>query len=53
MTPSRARAHADVTTFSWAAALFEIVADLAIGLAGVHVLRTRRDAVRPEPEPAT
>lgn len=47
-----ADAHADVTAFSWAAAVFEIVADLAIGLAGVHVLRTRRDVVRPEPEPA-
>jgi hypothetical protein len=48
-----AHAHADVTAFSWTAALFEIGADLAIGFAGVHVLRTRRDAVRQEPEPAT
>jgi hypothetical protein len=48
-----AHAHSDVTAFSWAAALFEIAADLAIGLAGVHALRTRQNAVRPEPKPAT
>ncbi len=38
-----AEAHADVTGFSWFAALFEIGADLAFGGAGVRVLRGRRE----------
>lgn len=36
--------HADVTGFSWFAALFEIAADLAFGAAGVYTLRRRRQA---------
>ena len=35
-----AHGHADVTTFSWFAALFEIGADLAFGAAGLFVLRS-------------
>ena len=37
-----AHAGAEVTAFSWFAALFEIGADLALGLAGLQVLRRRR-----------
>jgi hypothetical protein len=48
-----AHAHSGVTAFSWAAALFEIAADLAIGMAGVHSLRARQSSVHPEPKPAT
>ncbi|MEV6214307.1 hypothetical protein [Nocardia sp. NPDC051833] len=36
---------ANVTGFSWFAALFEIAADLAVGLAGLRVLRERSAAV--------
>jgi hypothetical protein len=39
-----AHAHADVTTFSWFAALFEIGADLAFGAAGVFALRSMHKA---------
>ncbi|HYV60042.1 MAG TPA: hypothetical protein VFA62_08240 [Acidimicrobiia bacterium] len=39
-----APAGAEVTAFSWFAALFEIGADLALGLAGLQVLRRRRSA---------
>jgi hypothetical protein len=35
--------HADVTAFSWFAALFEIAADLAFGAAGLYALRRRQD----------
>jgi hypothetical protein len=35
-----AHGNADVTTFSWFAALFEIGADLAFGAAGVFALRS-------------
>jgi len=34
--------HADVTAFSWFAALFEIAADLAFGAAGLYALRPRQ-----------
>jgi hypothetical protein len=37
--------HADVTAFSWFAALFEITADLAFGAAGVYALRRRHVTV--------
>lgn len=37
-----ALADADVTGFSWFAALFEITADLAFGAAGAYTLRRRR-----------
>ncbi|MFD5174521.1 hypothetical protein ACFWM1_01825 [Nocardia sp. NPDC058379] len=40
-----APADANVTGFSWFAALFEIAADLAVGLAGLRVLRERSAAV--------
>ncbi|MET9213268.1 MULTISPECIES: hypothetical protein [unclassified Nocardia] len=40
-----APADANVTGFSWFAALFEISADLAVGLAGLRVLRERSAAV--------
>jgi hypothetical protein len=33
--------HADVTAFSWFAALFEIAADLAFAAAGLYALRRR------------
>lgn len=36
-----APARANVTAFSWFAALFEIAADLAVAVAGVRVLRER------------
>jgi hypothetical protein len=39
-----AHGHADVTTFSWFAALFEIGADLAFGAAGVFALHSARKA---------
>jgi hypothetical protein len=42
-----AHAGADVTAFSWFAALFEIGADLALGLAGARVLHRRRNASSP------
>jgi hypothetical protein len=38
--------HADVTAFSWFAALFEIGADLAFAAAGVVTLRRSRTAHR-------
>jgi hypothetical protein len=38
--------HADVTAFSWFAALFEIGADLAFGAAGVLTLRSGHKAPR-------
>jgi len=38
-----AESHAEVTGFSWFAALFEIGADVAFGAAGVQVLRRRRE----------
>ena len=41
-----AHGHADVTTFSWFAALFEIGADLAFGAAGVFALRRAHEARR-------
>jgi hypothetical protein len=47
-----ADAHADVTPFSWAAAAFEVVADLAIGLAGMYVLRSRRQTAPSKAAPA-
>jgi Na+/proline symporter len=31
-----------VTGFSWFAAIFEIIADIAVGIAGLRVLRSRR-----------
>jgi hypothetical protein len=34
--------HADVTAFSWFAALFEIAADLAFGATGLYALRRRK-----------
>ncbi|MBW0273665.1 hypothetical protein ATM97_26655 [Nocardia sp. MH4] len=37
--------RANVTGFSWFAALFEIGADLVVGLAGLRVLRERAAAV--------
>jgi hypothetical protein len=48
-----AHSHADVTLFSWFAALFEIGADLAFGAAGVFTLRTSRKARRRPLETAT
>ncbi|GGK47163.1 hypothetical protein [Nocardia camponoti] len=36
-----APAKADVTAYSWFAALFEIAADLAIGFAGLNVMRSK------------
>jgi hypothetical protein len=47
-----ADAHADVTPVSWAAAAFEVVADLAIGLAGMYVLRSRRQTAPSKAAPA-
>ena len=41
-----AHGQADVTTFSWFAALFEIGADLAFGAAGVFALRSGHRARR-------
>jgi hypothetical protein len=41
-----AHGHADVTAFSWFAALFEIGADLAFGAAGVFALLSGRAAGR-------
>jgi hypothetical protein len=41
-----AHGHADVTAFSWFAALFEIGADLAFGAAGVFALRSAHKARR-------
>ncbi|MGY0501324.1 hypothetical protein ACWZHB_22795 [Nocardia sp. FBN12] len=40
-----APASSGVTGFSWFAALFEIAADLAIAVAGLRVLRSRRVSV--------
>jgi hypothetical protein len=40
-----APAASGVTGFSWFAALFEIAADLAIGVAGLRVLRSRELSV--------
>ena len=50
-----ARVGANVTAFSWFAALFEIAADLAFGLAGIAVLRRRElgARARPRPQPAS
>src|SRR5919204_7981 len=45
-----AHASAGVTAFSWAAALFEIGADLAFGWVGLYVLRRRRDVVHSRPD---
>ncbi|WP_278263256.1 hypothetical protein [Nocardia sp. AG03] len=42
-------ASARVTGFSWFAALFEITADLAVGIAGLYALRARRMALAPAP----
>ncbi len=47
-----ADAHADVTPFSWTVAAFEVVADLAIGLAGMYVLRNRRQTAPSKAAPA-
>jgi hypothetical protein len=41
-----AHGHAEVTAFSWFAALFEIGADLAFGAAGVITLRSSHKAPR-------
>jgi hypothetical protein len=45
-----AHADADVTALSWAAALFEVGADFAFGLAGLYVLHRRREALDTRPD---
>jgi hypothetical protein len=48
-----AHGHADVTTFSWFATLFEIGADLAFAAAGMFALRSGHRALRRPSESET